>query len=123
MLRRRVPRPSQLPAAWPLPALIATVILAFSSCPAPLKAAEMAKFGADSGVFSRFEQTLKLPAGRRYDNVTTQAESAEPTAPNGNTGQITMFVLLFTFLSAVTLLMWRHSRRDNASPRRIGRRI
>ena len=53
----------------------------------------------------------------------TQAGSAEPTAPNGKTGQITMFVLLFTFLSAVTLLMWRHSRRDNASPRRIGRRI
>lgn len=34
-----------------------------------------------------------------------------------------MFVLLFIFLSAVTLLVWRHGRRDNASPRRIGRRI
>lgn len=123
MLRRRVPRPSQFPAAWPLPALMAAVILAVSSCPAPVKAAEIAESRADSGVFTRFEQALKLPAGRGYDNVTTQAESAEPTAPNGKTGQITMFVLLFTFLSAVTLLMWRHSRRDNASPRRIGRRI
>lgn len=35
-----------------------------------------------------------------------------------------MFVLLFfIFLSAVTLLTWRHYRRDDASPRRIGRRI
>lgn len=34
-----------------------------------------------------------------------------------------MFVFLLIFLSSVTLLMWRHYRRDNASPRRIGRRI
>jgi hypothetical protein len=34
-----------------------------------------------------------------------------------------MFVLVLIFLSAVTPLMWRHYRRDDASPRRIGRRI
>ena len=123
MLRRRVPPPSQPQAVLPFPALIAAVILAFSNCPVPVTAAEMAESGVDGSLFTRVEQALKLPAGRGYDNVTTQAESAEPTARNGNTGQIAMFVLLFTFLSAVTLLMWRHTRRDDASPRRIGRRI
>jgi hypothetical protein len=37
--------------------------------------------------------------------------------------QIGMFVLLLIILSAMTLLLWRHHRRDYASPRRIGRRI
>jgi hypothetical protein len=31
--------------------------------------------------------------------------------------------LLFTILSAVTLVMWRYHRRDYASPRRTGRGI
>lgn len=74
-------------------------------------------------VFTKVEPTLKLPEALAYDNVASQAGGAQPQARNGNTGQIKMFVLLFIFLSAVTLLMWRHSRRDEASPRRIGRRI
>lgn len=123
MLRCRAPRAPKPPAALALPGLIVPVILVFSSCPAPVAAAEMAEFGADGTLFTRIEQSLKLCAGRGYDNVRTQAESAELAARNGNTGQITMFVLLFTFLSALTLLMWRHARRDDASPRRIGRGI
>ncbi len=55
---------------------------------------------------------------------TEPVSGAEPSTRNGNmTGQIAMFVLLLIFLSAVTLLRWRHYRRDDASPRRIGRGI
>ena len=54
---------------------------------------------------------------------TAKVSGVEPSARNGKTGQIAMFVFLLIFLSSVTLLMWRHYRRDNASPRRIGRRI
>jgi hypothetical protein len=48
---------------------------------------------------------------------------AVSSIPNGQKRQIGMFVLLLITLSAVTLLMWPHYRRDYASPRRIGRRI
>jgi hypothetical protein len=37
--------------------------------------------------------------------------------------QFGLFVLLLAILSTVTLLVWRHHRRDSTSPRRIGRRI
>ena len=133
MLRRRVPGTSKPHEALPIAALIAAVIFAFSSfpalaasSPAPIRlasAAEMADFGANGAVFTRIEQALNLPGGQVYDNVVTEAVGTVPPARNGNTGHIKMFVLLFIFLSSVTLLMWRHSRRDDASPRRIGRRI
>jgi len=54
---------------------------------------------------------------------TVKVSGVEPSAWNGKTGQIAMFVFLLIFLSSVTLLMRRHYRRENASPRRIGRRI
>ncbi|MHA1517407.1 MAG: hypothetical protein ACTSYK_02275, partial [Alphaproteobacteria bacterium] len=60
----------------------------------------------------------KLPGDLLYDNV-SEAEGTLPVALNGNTGQNSMFVLLFIFLSAVT---WRHARRDDAYPQQIGRR-
>jgi len=41
----------------------------------------------------------------------------------GPARQISIFILLVTFLSAVTLVVWRCYRRDYVSPRRIGRRI
>ena len=55
--------------------------------------------------------------------ASSQIPEAEPSTRNDHMRQIGMFVLLLIILSAVTLLMWRHYRRDNASPRRIGRRI
>jgi hypothetical protein len=48
--------------------------------------------------------------------------AVEPPTRN-DMRQIGMFVLLLIILSAVTLLLSRHDRRDYASPRRIGRRI
>jgi hypothetical protein len=41
----------------------------------------------------------------------------------GPARQVSIFILLITFLSAVTLVVWRCYRRDYACPRRIGRRI
>jgi hypothetical protein len=94
---------------------------------APLAEALITLETAESGQNSKFVTATTLPlkvSDRRvYGNVGTQVLGTVPAAPNGKTGQIAMFVLLFTFLSAVTLLLWRHSRRDDASPRRIGRRI
>lgn len=82
---------------------------------------------AETGQTSKFVTgtalPLKLPDRWVYGKVGTQVLGMVPPTQNGKTGQIAMFVLLFTFLSAVALLMWRHSRRDDASPRRIGRRI
>ncbi len=96
----------------------------------PAQAASQDQIGlqtAESGPNDKFitGTTLpqKLPDRWVYGNVVTQVLGMEPPTHNGKTGQIAMFVLLFTFLSAVTLLMWRHSRRDDASPRRIGRGI
>jgi Ca-activated chloride channel family protein len=37
--------------------------------------------------------------------------------------RIVILALVLTLLSAVSLIVWRHHRRDYASPRRIGRRI
>jgi cell division protein FtsL len=34
-----------------------------------------------------------------------------------------ILALVLALLSAVTVIVWRHHRRDYASPRRIGRRI
>jgi Ca-activated chloride channel family protein len=54
--------------------------------------------------------------------TSSQVPAVEPPTRN-DMRQIGMFVLLLIILSAVTLLLWRHHRRDYASPRRIGRRI
>jgi len=86
-------------------------------------ALKTAESGPDSKLITRTTLPPKLSDRWVYDNVVTQVLGTKPPTQNGKIGQITMFVLLFTFLSAVTLLMWRHSRRDDASPRRIGRRI
>jgi hypothetical protein len=119
MLRHNAPAVSRPYAALPLPGLIAAIFLVFSASPVLVAA----NSGTNSAVFTRIEQALKLSSEPVYVNVVAQAEGAQPAAPNGITGQITMFVILFTFLSAATLLMWRYARRDNTSPRRIGRRI
>jgi hypothetical protein len=44
-------------------------------------------------------------------------------APGAFDQRLVALALLFTILSAVTLVMWRYHRRDYASPRRTGRRI
>lgn len=92
-----------------------------------------------------------LPSSRAYDKVhgrSTAGELRDASVPaprmtgvtqpqtafsevfgvvsstsNAQKRQIGMFILLLSTLSAVTLLTWRHYRRDYASPRRIGRRI
>jgi hypothetical protein len=131
-------------AAAALPDLLAR------AAPAPSAAAmrvDTAKSQPDG------ELPLNLSEGRVYDNVyrrpvavgpreantaaltpwtmgVTQPQApfwevfgAAPSTSNGQKRQIGMFSLLLITLSAVTLLMWRHYRRDYASPRRIGRRI
>jgi hypothetical protein len=40
-----------------------------------------------------------------------------------DTLRIAIIALVLTLLSAVSLIVWRHHRRDYASPRRVGRRI
>jgi Ca-activated chloride channel family protein len=55
--------------------------------------------------------------------TSSTVSAAQSSTHNDRTRQIGMFVLLLIILSAVTLLMWRHYRRDYAFPRRIGRRI
>ena len=110
-------------------ALIATVLVAFPPLmprAEPLAAAVFAArmaYEADGELVTGTNLPLNLPVGRVYDRLTAQVLGTEPSTRNGKTGQIAMFVLLFTFLSAVTLVFWRHHRRDYASPRRIGRRI
>jgi len=86
-------------------------------------ALETAESGPNSKFITGTTLPLKLPDRWVYGNVVSPVPGMVPSTHNGKTGQIAMFVLLFTFLSAVALLMWRHSRRDDASPRRIGRRI
>jgi len=51
------------------------------------------------------------------------AVPGERTESNGKDRTDLMLVFLLTLLSAVTLLIWRHYRRDDASPRWIERRI
>jgi hypothetical protein len=106
-------------AALLLSGLMVAILFVFSEFPVPVAA----NSGTNDAVFTRIEQALKLPSEPVYVNVVTEVEGAQPAAPNGITGQITMFLILFTFLSAATLLTWRYARRDNTSPRRIGRRI
>ena len=120
---------------------------------AEAKGVDTAKSLADGDVLTPTKLAQNLPDGRIYDKVygrpsagglqdadveapkprvtgvtQPQATSLEvfgavSSTPNGQKRQIGMFVLLLITLSAVTLLMWRHYRRDYASPRRIGRRI
>ncbi len=61
-------------------------------------------------------------------HLTATGEQGRLRLPRSLTGHgIRQFggfdLLLINIPSAVTPLAWRHSRRDNASPRRIGRRI
>ena len=44
-------------------------------------------------------------------------------APGDVNQRIAVLALLLALLSALTFILWRHHRRDYASPRRIGRRI
>jgi len=120
---------------------------------AEAKGVDTAKSLADGDVLTATKLAQNLPDGRVYDKVygrpsagglqdagaeapkprvtgVTQPQAASfevfgalSSIPNGQKRQIGMFVLLLITLSAVTLLMWRHYRRDYASPRRIGRRI
>lgn len=123
MLRRCASGTYKAHDALPLIVPAAAFVFVLKSFFAPEVAEVRATAAFHDASFTKVEPSLKLPATLAYDNVASQARGVEPQARNGNTGQIDMFVLLFTFLSAVTLLMWRHSRRDEASPRRIGRRI
>jgi hypothetical protein len=109
--------------------LIAAASLAFAALTprvepfAPAALDDRMASEADGELVTGTKLPLNLPVGRVYDRLTVQVLGAEPSTRNGKTGQMAMFVLLFTFLSAVTLVFWRHHRRDYASPRRIGRRI
>jgi hypothetical protein len=119
MLRHSALGASGTHAVLPLLGSIAAMLFVFSGLPQPIATDS----GSNGAVFTRIEQALISPGDWVYDNVLNQVEGGQSAARNGNTGQISMSVTLFIFLSAVTLLMWRHTRRDNASPRRIGRRI
>ncbi|MEZ5874563.1 MAG: marine proteobacterial sortase target protein [Hyphomicrobiales bacterium] len=125
----------QLRAALPL-----KQVLAFDQAAAPSAASTLADVAATPAE----EAPAPQPVAASYDTADAATEtempqspatgvtapqetsideiSATPT-PNSQTRQIGMFILLLTILSAVTLLLWRHYRRDDASPRRIGRRI
>lgn len=111
----------------PFLAVMAALFFAFLSLSPPGAASslapETAQSGPDGKLVTRTNPPQNLPDRRVYDKVSIQVFGAMPPTRNGKTGQIDMFVLGLIFLSAVTLLMWRHYRRDDASPRRIGRRI
>jgi len=111
----------------PFLAAMTALFLAFPSLStpdaAPIVASKAAKSGPDGKLVTRTIPPQNLPDRRVYDKVSIQVFGAMPPTRNGKTGQIEMFVLVLIFLSAVTPLMWRHYRRDDASPRRIGRRI
>jgi hypothetical protein len=137
-------------AAVALPALLAR---AEPVPGAEAKLVDTAKSGPDGDVVTTPGSPRNLSEGRVYDNVygrpaagglqdanptgliariagVTQPQTAfskvsgaAPSTSDGQKRQIGMFVLLLITLSAVTLLLWRHARRDYASPRRIGRRI
>ena len=93
------------------------LVVAAEPTPAPPPQADL-----DFGMPERVPAS-DTAGGVAQPHETTTVSEAEPSTWNGKTGQIAMFVLLLIFLSTVTLLMWRHHRRDHASPRRIGRRV
>lgn len=107
--------PSAAPQA--LPRVAGTRVAAAEPIPAPPPQADTALGTSESAPASTAAGGVAKP------QETAKVSGVEPSARNGKTGQIAMFVFLLIFLSSVTLLMWRHYRRDNASPRRIGRRI
>jgi hypothetical protein len=88
-----------------------------------LSSVQTAQSGPDGKLVTKTSALQNLPDRPVYDKVAIQVFGAVPPTQDGKTGLIEMFVLSIIFLSAVTPLMWRHYRRDNASPRRIGRRI
>lgn len=102
-------------APQPLPRGAGTLVAAAEPIPAPPPQADTALGNPDPAPAST--------AAGGVAQETAKVSGVEPSAWNGKTGQIAMFVFLLIFLSSVTLLMRRHYRRDNASPRRIGRRI
>jgi hypothetical protein len=125
----------QLRAALPL-----KQALAFDQAAAPFAASNLADVAATPAE----EALAPQPVAASYDTADAATETEMPQSPatgvtapqetsideisatptlNSQTRQIGMFILLLTILSAVTLLLWRHYRRDDASPRRIGRRI
>ena len=104
-------------APQPLPRVAGTLVAAAEPIPAPPPQADTALGPSERAPASTAAGGVAKP------QETAKVSGVEPSARNGKTGQIAMFVFLLTFLSSVTLLTWRHYRRDNASPRRIGRRI
>jgi hypothetical protein len=104
-------------APQPLPRVAGTPVEAAEPIPAPPPQADTALGTSEPAPESTAAGGVAKP------QETAKVSGVEPSARNGKTGQIAMFVFLLIFLSSVTLLMWRHYRRDNASPRRIGRRI
>jgi hypothetical protein len=102
-------------APQPLPRGAGALVAAAEPIPAPPPQADTA--------LGNPEPAPARTAAGGVAQETAKVSGVEPSAWNGKTGQIAMFVFLLIFLSSVTLLMRRHYRRDNASPRRIGRRI
>ncbi|MGA7458151.1 MAG: marine proteobacterial sortase target protein [Methyloceanibacter sp.] len=74
-----------------------------------------------------------VPTEAPPDADTSSPQATQPSQPDSLAvprvasteplRQAMLFLLLLTFLSAATFIAWRYSRRDIASPRRIGRRI
>ena len=77
--------------------------------------------------------TSMVAADTLPDADTSSPQATQPSQPDSLVvprvasteplRQAMLFILLLTFLSAATFIAWRYSRRDIASPRRIGRRI
>ena len=77
--------------------------------------------------------TSMVAADTLPDADAPQPQATQPSQPDSLAAprvasteplrQAMLFILLLTFLSAATFIAWRYSRRDIASPRRIGRRI
>jgi hypothetical protein len=99
--------------------LSAMMDMAAEEAPAPLADASTDLVG-DADVEAPKPQVTGVTQSQ---TTVSEVSGAAPSTSNGQKRQIGMFVLLLTTLSAVMLLLWRHSRRDYASPRRIGRRI
>jgi Ca-activated chloride channel family protein len=99
--------------------LSAMMDVAAEEAPAPLADAST-DFVGDADVEAPEPQVTGVT---QPQTTVSEVSGAAPSTSNGQKRQIGMFVLLLIILSAVTLLLWRHSRRDYASPRRIGRRI
>jgi hypothetical protein len=119
-----------------------SLILIFSlALPSLLVKAEPVPSDADGRVVpgevnpnpTQVPDTSIVAADSLPDADTSSPQATQPSRPDSLAvpriasteplRQAMLFILLLTFLNAATFIAWRYSRRDIASPRRIGRRI